>query len=178
MEKKEIKVGDRIIPVEAGKVIPMTKEEWKKFQKQMKVERDYFYMIGNKKYIHYEDEDYVRVSDIEQELDKAKEEGCEHNFDLDNRCIKCGVRGVRDMTLEPYKIAMSPIVPDFTGRTQPKVEWRTKEEVDELLDKAREEGFRRGWKDGVYIASKGYCELSDVEDDLKYYKKELSKLKE
>lgn len=75
MEKKEIKVGDRIIPVEAGKVIPMTKEEWKKFQKQMKVERDYFYMIGNKKYIHYEDEDYVRVSDIEQELDKAKEEG-------------------------------------------------------------------------------------------------------
>ena len=75
MEKKEDKVGDRIIPVEAGKVIPMTKEEWKKFQKQMKVERDYFYMIGNKKYIHYEDEDYVRVSDIEQELDKAREEG-------------------------------------------------------------------------------------------------------
>ena len=74
MEKKEIKVGDRIIPVEAGKVIPMTKEEWKKFQKQMKVERDYFYMIGNKKYIHYEDEDYVRVSDIEQELDKARRE--------------------------------------------------------------------------------------------------------
>ena len=74
MEKKEIKVGDRIIPVEAGKVIPMTKEEWKKFQKQMKVERDYFYMIGNKKYIHYEDEDYVRVSDIQQELDKARED--------------------------------------------------------------------------------------------------------
>jgi len=82
MEKKEIKVGDRIIPVEAGKVIPMTKEEWKKFQKQMKVERDYFYMIGNKKYIHYEDEDYVRVSDIEQELDKAREEGIKEYIDL------------------------------------------------------------------------------------------------
>ena len=75
MEKKEIKVGDRIIPVEAGKVIPMTKEEWKRFQKQMRVERDYFYMIGNKKYVHYENEDYVRVSDIEQELDRAREEG-------------------------------------------------------------------------------------------------------
>jgi len=50
--------------------------------------------------------------------------------------------------------------------------------ISQELDKAREEGFRRGWKDGVYIASKGYCELSDVEDDLKYYKKELSKLKD
>ena len=74
MEKKEVKVGNKFIPIEAGGVIPMTEEEWNDFQKQMKVERDYFYMIGNKKYIHYEDEDYVRVSDIEQELSKAREE--------------------------------------------------------------------------------------------------------
>ena len=75
MEKKEVKVGNKFIPIEAGGVIPMTEEEWNDFQKQMKVERDYFYMVGNKKYVHYENEDYVRVSDIQQELDKAREEG-------------------------------------------------------------------------------------------------------
>jgi len=74
MEKKEVKVGNKFIPIEAGGVIPMTEEEWNDFQKQMKVERDYFYMVGNKKYVHYENEDYVRVSDIQQELDKAREE--------------------------------------------------------------------------------------------------------
>jgi len=30
-------------------------------------------------------------------------EKCEHDFDLNNRCTRCGVRGVRDMTLEPEK---------------------------------------------------------------------------
>ena len=105
MEKNEIKVGDRIIPVEAGKVIPMTKEEWKKFQKQMKVERDYFYMIGNKKYIHYEDEDYVRVSDIQQELDKAREEGRKEGLveNLDKRNSEGGLTILESLMLSKLK---------------------------------------------------------------------------
>lgn len=68
---------DGIISVEAEKIIPITKGEWKEFQKQMRMEGDYFYMVGNKKYVHYEDEDYLRMEDYRQELDRAREEGRE-----------------------------------------------------------------------------------------------------
>jgi hypothetical protein len=30
-------------------------------------------------------------------------ERCEHDFDLNNRCVKCGAKGVRDMTIKPEK---------------------------------------------------------------------------
>lgn len=135
MEKIEIKVGDRIIPVEAGKVIPMTKEEWKKFQKQMKVERDYFYMVGNKKYVHYENEDYVRVSDIQQELDKAREEGYD--------------QGVKD---------------GMKGRVFKKVEITEEIHVpEEFLDKAREEGKQELVKE-IRETIKEDMEITDTED--------------
>ena len=105
MEKKEVKVGNKFIPIEAGGVIPMTEEEWNDFQKQMKVERDYFYMIGNKKYIHYEDEDYVRVSDIQQELDKAREEGRKEGLveNLDKRNSEGGLTILESLMLSKLK---------------------------------------------------------------------------
>lgn len=72
---------DGIISVEAEKIIPMTKGEWKEFQKQMRMEGDYFYMVGNKKYVHYDGEDYLRTEDYRQELDKAREEGYQKGWE-------------------------------------------------------------------------------------------------
>jgi hypothetical protein len=77
MEEKK----DGIISVEAEKIIPMTKGEWKEFQKQMRMEGDYFYMVGNKKYVHYDGEDYLRMEDYRQELDKAREEGYQKGWE-------------------------------------------------------------------------------------------------
>lgn len=38
-----------------------------------------------------------------QDQSQKQPERCEHDFDLNNRCVKCGAKGVRDMTIKPEK---------------------------------------------------------------------------
>lgn len=88
---------DGIISVEAEKIIPITKGEWKEFQKQMRMEGDYFYMVGNKKYVHYDGEDYLRMEDYRQELDKAREEGRKDIFTKEeSRVIRWAFRNMEE----------------------------------------------------------------------------------
>lgn len=74
-----------------------------------------------------------------------QKEECKHNFDLNNRCTKCGVRGVRDMVAE---------LQDTPEQTESDVqEWEKKWEGFFLYvtnDKNWADG-RPEWKGNVYI---------------------------
>lgn len=54
-----------------------TPEEWEE------VNKDIWYMVGGKKYVSINGEKYVRTSDLEQLLDKAREEGKREAFTKD-----------------------------------------------------------------------------------------------
>jgi len=43
---------------------------------------------------------------------------------------------------EPEKVIVDPLVPDFTGRTDYKVEWKTREEVEKMFKPEKQEGWR------------------------------------
>ena len=47
----------------------MEKKDWKERS------RDIWYMVGGKRYAFINEEEYIRVSDVQQEIDRAREEG-------------------------------------------------------------------------------------------------------
>ena len=113
-----------------------------------------------------------------------QEEICTHDFDLNNRCTKCGVRGVKDMIAElqdtpeekkklrerliELSIARGFVCEAPSGKVKDlQLTFNQKgllKLISEELDKAREEGYRKGWEEGY--------------EECKQVNKELSKLKQ
>jgi len=100
---------------------------------------------------------------------QTQPEGCGHDFDLNNSCTRCGVRGVRDMTLEPYKITVSPtkvrIYPKLEVTEKPCSEKVIKDVYVEYEPEKQEE-WREELRNEIGKAQKKYSDFKRNEQML------------